>query len=156
MVNEQELWQSVIQSLANNRVRPEFYRGKSKDIEAMPGEDGALYFAYDSGTIFLGRDTGSRIEKIPMSSTAGGGGGSGIVYAYGDEEEGTLIEIEDETSEDYGSGNQYYISRTAFEEDLMALPTKDMLVINSNGWLFRVLKALDNKVLALLVSTGTV
>ena len=155
MVNEQELWQSVIQSLANNRVRPEFYRGKSKDIEAMPGEDGALYFAYDSGTIFLGRDTGSRIEKIPMSSTAGGGGGSGIVYAYGDEEEGTLIEIEDETSEDYGSGNQYYISRTAFEEDLMALPTKDMLVINSNGWLFRVLKALDNKVLALLVSTGT-
>lgn len=157
MATTEQLWQSILQDLANNRTRLKIYRGTNKSIENLPDEDGALYFAYDSGVIFLGRNTGTRIEKVPMSSTQSGSGGSGIVYADADEEEGTLFEIEDETSEDYGSGHQYYIYRGAFEENLISLPSKDMLIINSNGWLFRVLKTYgsDNRVLALLVSSGS-
>ena len=69
MATTEQLWQSILQDLANNRTRLKIYRGTNKSIENLPDEDGALYFAYDSGVIFLGRNTGTRIEKVPMSST---------------------------------------------------------------------------------------
>lgn len=154
MAEVQEYWQRIIDQIADNRVRLKVYRGTNKAIEDLPDEDGALYFAYDSGAIFLGYNTGTRVEKIQMSSTTSGAGGSGIVYANADEEDGTLFEIEDETDENHG---KYKVFRTAFEEDLVALPGKDTLIVNSNGWLFRVLKVYgsDGYVLAELVSTGT-
>jgi len=154
MAETQESLQNFLNQVTSNKTRLKVYRGTNRAIEDLPDEDGALYFAYDSGVIFLGVNTGSRVEKVPMSSTAGGANGSGIVYADADEEEGTLFENEDAESEDY---KKYYIYRAAFEEDLIALPEKDTLVVNSNGWLFRVLKVVGSYgyVVAELVSTGS-
>jgi hypothetical protein len=72
-----------------------------------------------------------------MTAAAEGGGGSaGYWYTNADEDEHTLEKLNPDV-DDLDDPN-YYIYRSAFTNP--ALPDVDTLLINSNGWFFRVIE----------------
>ena len=90
-------------------------RGTEENILARGAAmDGYLYFATDTGKIFLGKDD----EFIPM-----GGGGVAILYAIGD-----VIDNNDET---------YTIQQRDLLDDT-ATPKEDDLIIHSDGRFFKI------------------
>ena len=137
-----EAWQQILAQLGANKTRLQVYRGTNKNIELLDLVDGALYFAYDTGKIFLDTtvtENGAQVVKrYQMSAAASGGGAAGYVYADADEDEGTLVKVNPEV-DDYDDP-YYYIYGTAFDENILSLPDVDTLIINSNGWFFRTVE----------------
>lgn len=176
---------AILNSLSTDKVKLKVYRGKNLSIEHLEPEDGAIYFAYDSGKIFLDKEVTvgneKQIKRFLMSTSSGGGGNSGFVYAAADMNAGTLVKIHSNVDNIDSPG--YYIYRQAFnftlqptvktldsgeelqvysvvygtEDEQSALPDIDTLIINSNGWIFRVVEqqGTENRVVANIVSTGS-
>lgn len=138
----QEIWQSILDQLSSNKVRFTPYRGTNQVIEQMPCVDGALYFAYDTGKIFLDKEVQENgeaiVKRFLMSSSGGGSGDNGFFYSEADEDKGTLVK-ENPNVDDYDDP-YYFIYRSAFSESILALPDVDSLIINSNGWFFRTVE----------------
>ena len=104
-------------------------RGPQEQINRMPIREGWLYFAYDSGRIYLDKN-GTRY-LMSNKSSGGGEGGTGIIYANGSN---TQIIPRDLSEKE----------PTIFIMDLIALedaipPNIDNLILNSDGRFFRVL-----------------
>ena len=141
-LTQDELWQSMIDKLSLNKIRVTPYRGTNRVIEQMPCVDGAIYFAYDTGKIFLDKevteDGETTVKRFLMSSSSGGPSSAGYCYSDADEDEGTLVK-EDPTVDDYDDP-YYFIYRSAFDESMLSLPDVDTLIINSNGWFFRTIE----------------
>lgn len=91
-------------------------RGLENKILANPIEDGNLYFATDTGKIYLDRDT----ERVAL-----GGSGAAIYYA-------TATDIIHNPAYDT------YTLKFADMDDQNAIPKEDDLIINSNGRFFKV------------------
>ena len=106
-------------------------RGSQASITRMPIREGYVYFAYDSGRIYLDKN-GTRYLMSSKSSGGGGvEGGTGIIYADGNN---LQIIPEDLTERE----------PVIFLMDLAALedqtpPNIDNLILNSDGRFFRVL-----------------
>ena len=165
----------------NDKRKLKLYRGKQKQLLALTPEDGALYFASDSRKIFLGTKVttalGTDVQLIQMSSSDGGSGSAGFVYAAASMNDGTLIKVNPEVDNTDNPG--YYILRSAFNftlepqqdpqnEELIVykpvfaerevnLPDENMLVINNDGQIFRVIAVQGtlDRVLVNLISTGS-
>ena len=106
-------------------------RGTQAAITRMPIREGYVYYAYDSGRIYLDKD-GTRYLMSSKSSGGGSGaGGTGIIYANGSN---TQIIPEDLTERD----PVIFIMDLAALEDQVA-PEIDNLILNSDGRFFRVL-----------------
>ena len=160
MANTQETLEAILQSLNSQTVRFEPFRGLHKDIEVLPEKDGSLYFAYDTGSIFLdmkvmenGVET---VKRYKMGGSGSGGtGSSGFIYTHADMNAETLVKIDpDSPPEDDPT---YYIYRGGLEEGQLSLPDVDTLIINSNGWFFRVteVQGSQNRVKVILISSGS-
>lgn len=98
-------------------------RGTEKAISKITPRDNYIYFAYDTGNIYIDK-AGAR---YPM-----GGNSTGIIYAVGDDS--TIINILDPDNE---PTSYYTISLEAFENPSV-LPKIDELVLNSDGRFFRI------------------
>ena len=159
--NLSDIWQSVIQSLYRdqNKTRLQVVRGTDINIEHTPVQDGVLYFAYNTGKIYLDKEIeledGSReVRRFQMSSAASGAGSAGYLYANADMNANTLVKVEPDLPPD--DDPQYYIYRSAFEGDLASLPDIDTLIINSDGQFFRVREkqGLEDRVIADLIASA--
>ena len=89
-------------------------RGTEEKLLAGPVVDGYLYFASDTGKIFLGKG----YDLIPM-----GGGGVSVLYADG--------EVVDNNNETYALQKDSLLDETA-------TPKEDDLIINKDGRFFKV------------------
>ena len=100
---------------------------KKKKILQLPIAEGYLYFASDTGKIFL--DAGNVRKQV--GGSGGSGGASSIYWAFADEESGTLVKkTEDEDL-------IYYMAVLAIENS--QIPVTDGLIINADGSFFRVI-----------------
>ena len=123
-------------------------RGTQAAINRQPIREGYVYYAYDSGRIYLDKN-GNRY-LMSSKGSGGGEGGSGIIYANGSN---TQIIPEDLTERE----------PTVFIMDLAALedstpPEVDNLILNSDGRFFRVLgydNATEKITVKLLAVSGT-
>lgn len=97
-------------------------RGKEQQVLDLPVVDGRIYFTTDTNKIYLDVDH----TRLLM-----GGGNSGVIYAYGTEEQ-IKKASGDETD------TEYYIELDALENPSVA-PKIDDLILNSDGRFFRVL-----------------
>lgn len=141
-----------------DKVKLKIVRGTNQEIELLNDkkEDGTLYFAYDTGKIFLDNkvieNNEPTVKRFLMSAAASGEGAAGYVYSEGTLEE-NLIKL------DPGKTNRedpyYYLYRNAFSDKILSLPDPDTLVINSNGWFFRVIEVETDRVLVKIISAGT-
>jgi len=113
-------------------------RGKEADLLKVmqtSGHDGDIYFAYDTGFIYL-------IKDGETYTFGGNGTGSGSSFVWADAEEDaedltTLWKINEEDDDDV----RYTMSVFAIEgssEENPKYPQKGLLVINSDGRFFRV------------------
>ena len=101
-------------------------RGTEEAIRRRPIVEGRVYFAYDTGKIYLDKDG----HRYLMSSTSGGSGSAGFVWAIGDDS--TIVkESDDEASK------TYLIYPEALEDHI--LPKRDQLILNADGRFFRVI-----------------
>lgn len=148
--------------LRENKVRFSPVKGTQDDINHIPKTNGNIYFATDSKQIWLDTYTVNKetqqieLSRILMGNGAEGGGTGnvGFIYADADFNRGTIKgKTEDASLEE----NEYYIYKQAFSEDLIGLPLEDTLIINSNGWFFRVIAqdGVENRVKTELISSGT-
>ena len=159
MVDKQKLWESVIQKLSENKIRFKVFRGTNLAIEKLPLEDGQLCFAYDTGKIFLDKevieDNEKQLKRFQMSAASASGGATGFIYANADMNQQTLVKVDNTV--DNIDDPRYYIYRNAFEENPLSLPDIDTLIVNSNGWFFRVIEqqGLEDRVIANIISTGS-
>lgn len=154
-----QLWEEIFALSQENKIRFTPVRGLQDSINAMDLSDGAIYFATDTKMIWL--DTyitnktsqTKKLTRILMGNGGeGGGGNASIVYANASPTDESL-ELKDQDQD------LYYISKKAFGEDFVGLPLEDTLIINSNGWFFRVVElgsgSFSDRVIAKLVSSGT-
>ena len=101
--------------------------GTEEKILQLPIAEGYLYFASDTGKIFL--DAGNVRKQV--GGSGGSGGVSSIYWAFADEESGTLVKkTEDEDL-------IYYMAVLAIENS--QIPVTDGLIINADGSFFRVI-----------------
>ena len=105
-------------------------RGTQAQINREPIQEGYVYYAYDSGRIYLDKN-GNRYLMSNKAGGGGGAGGTGIIYANGNDRQ---IIPEDLTERE----------PTIFIMDLEALedqqlPEVDNLILNSDGRFFRVI-----------------
>ena len=154
----QEMWQSFLDQLSVNKIKFTPYRGTNRSIELLPYVDGAIYFAYDTGAIFMDKaveENGTTTVKRYSMGGAGGAGNLGFVYASGSLNADTLVKLDPDV--DNITNPYYYLYRGAFDESMLSFPSVDTLIINSNGWFFRVteIQGTENRVLAKLISTGS-
>ena len=118
----------------NTSFRP--VRGTDKTISSLPITDGYIYFATDSGKIYL--DKGN--ERISV------GGGVGSVIFYGNAEE-KLVQDPD---------SLYYEFPKVYLENEDLKPKIDDIILNSDGAFYRVLaEFVDYFVCQLLSVSGT-
>ena len=161
MANNQNIWLNQLRELTNNKTRFSPIRGTQDDINKIPLTDGHIYFGTDSKMIWL--DTyiidktteESTLSRILMGNGADSGSGNiGFIYADADFNKGS---IKGKSEDDSLKENEYYIYKQAFNEDLIGLPLEDTLIINSNGWFFRVIAqdGIENRVKTELISSGT-
>ena len=163
MANNQDIWLNQLRELAQNKVRFSPIKGTQDEINKIPLANGNILFGTDSKMIWL--DTyvidktshESTLVRLLMGNGAGGGGTGdvGFIYADADFNKGSLkgkTEVDDNSLQD----DEYYIYKQAFSEDLIGLPLEDTLIINSNGWFFRVIAqdGTENRVKAKLISSG--
>ncbi len=143
MTNEQELWQAIFDQVTDGKTRLKLYRGLEKHKDAFATVDGALYFAYDSGNIYL--------SKNNRYYAMGSGSSSGISYAHGTAAEIIKAEPEDESS------FVYQMPISVLDDNSVMLHA-DTLILNSDGRFFRVnsVDEINNLIYAtLLVVSGT-
>lgn len=107
--------------MSNAIFRP--VRGTEEAIRKMPKEDGFVYYAYDSGRIYM--DKGN--ERIPMGGGSGTANGASIYYG----EYGQIIEENTETK-------MYDYPKNALENS-KAIPKEDDIILDDNGSLYRIL-----------------
>ena len=112
------------------KFRP-VYGKKESTILSLPITEGFIYFADDTGKIFL--DADGKRKQVGGSGGGGGGGSSSIVWSFGDEETGNLVKATDDASD---GDPVFYIALTALEGG--QLPDLDALIINSDGRFFKV------------------
>ena len=118
----------------NTSFRP--VRGTDKTISSLPITDGYIYFATDSGKIYLDKEN----ERILV------GGGVGSVIFYGNAEE-KLVQDPD---------SLYYEFPKAYLENEDLKPKIDDIILNSDGAFYRVLaEFVDYFVCQLLSVSGT-
>lgn len=98
-------------------------RGTEIAIQNIPITEGQVYFAYDSGRIFM--------DKGGLRYVMGSSAGSSFVYA-----DGTDAEITKDTEDTNDSS--YTIKITALE-DPSVYPKEGVMIINSDGRFFRVI-----------------
>ena len=99
------------------------FRGTEEIIRNHPKIDGYVYFAYDTGNIYLDKDGG----RYPL-----GGNSTGIIYANGNES--TIVKKYPDNEED----DTYVITAIALENSAV-LPQVNSLIVNSDGRFFRVI-----------------
>jgi len=97
------------------------------------------------------------VQRILMGNGAGGGSSdTGFIYTDASFETGSL---KGQTEDASLAEDEYYIYKAALPEDFIGLPLVDTLIINSNGWFFRVIEQgvgeNSNRVKAILISSGT-
>ena len=109
-------------------------------IQPSSRTDGTVYFAYDSGNIYLDKD-GARYLM--------GSSGSGIIYSHGTDETITKQYPDDETS------FTYLIPDSELDNGSASIKT-DALILNNDGRFFRV-KSYENNIIVatLLAVSGT-
>ena len=107
--------------MGNAIFRP--VRGTEEAIRKMPKEDGYIYYAYDSGRIYMDKDN----ERIPMGGGSGTANGASIYYG----EYGQIIEENEETK-------KYDYPKNALENK-KAVPKEDDIILDDNGALYRIL-----------------
>ena len=116
----------------------EFYpvRCTQATVSRMDIHEGYVYFAYDSGRIYLDKDG----TRYLMSNKAGGGGGAaggtGILYANGSNTQIIPVDLTEREPV------MFYMDLIALEDQ--AIPEIDNLILNSDGRFFRVLGYDDN------------
>ena len=64
--------------MANSKFVP--VRGKQESIDIQPLRDGYVYYAYDTGHMYMDKIVNGTVQRFPVGS-----GASGIVYASGNE-----------------------------------------------------------------------
>lgn len=126
--------------MANSKFIP--VRGKQEDIAHQPLNEGHIYFAYDTGNMYLDKIVDGQLTRFPLGS-----GSSGIVYATGDD---FTISKNSVDSTDY----HYTIQLAALEEQV--LPSPNSLILNNDGRFFRVLSvnAADSTIQAILLAVS--
>ena len=120
----------------SDKTKFKVVRGYEEAIQAIPYTDGQVYFALDSGRIYL--DARGE-EKIPV------GGGNGVVIHYGN----IPSDLEPE------SLNTYSVTLSMLE-DQRTIPQVGDLILNSDGTFFRIIEESDDayKCVKVLVSGG--
>ena len=115
-------------------------RGTQAKIQRLPIKEGYLYFAYDTGNMYLDKD-GSRHLM--------GGNAAGIIYTHGSTDDIVKEFPDDETS------ITYLIPNSVLDDSAM-VPKADSLILNSDGRFFRV-KTYDGTTITatLLAVSGT-
>ena len=99
-------------------------RGTEETIQNMTTiRDGYLYFAYDTGKIYLDKNG----HRYPMGSSS-----SGISYAHGTSDEIIKLFPDEENSFEYTFS-------FSILDDLTTVPHTDTLILNSDGRFFRVI-----------------
>lgn len=104
--------------MATPKFRP--YRGLDEKIKAMPQQPGYVYFATDTGRIYLDYDN----ERIPM-----GGNGASLYYANDTDVVKDLLD-------------NYFIDIDTIVDAGSSLKAND-LIINGDGAFYRVLEITD-------------
>jgi len=107
----------------NNKIPFSPVRGYEENIRRQSVVDGYIYFATDSGNIYVDAE-GTR-------HTMGGSGSSGIHYTNASEADVTRVGGED------GEQAMYTIPLDKFENPV--IPKPDDLLLNSDGRFFRVI-----------------
>lgn len=106
--------------MAGPKFRP--YRGKDETIKGIPYSNGYVYFATDTGRIYLDYNG----ERLSM-----GGNGASVFYANDTDVQPNLFD-------------HYYIDISTFADPNASIKTDD-LIINSDGSFYRVIEVdLDN------------
>ena len=105
-------------------------RGTQAAINRQPIQEGYVYYAYDSGRIYLDKN-GNRYLMSNKAGGGGGAGGTGIIYANGTN---TQIIPEDLTERE---PTVFIMALEALEDQ--QLPEVDNLILNSDGRFFRVI-----------------
>ena len=113
-------------------------RGTQATINRLPIKEGWVYFAYDSGNIYLDK-AGAR---FPMGNSS-----AGIIYAHGKEDDILKLDPEDETSFDY-------TIPTSVLDSQLIVPKQDSLILNNDGRFFRVLTVNGNIITARLLAVS--
>lgn len=124
-------------------------RGKDIAIRKIPIQDGNVYFAYDTGFIYL--------DKLDTRYTLGGrgtGGGSNILFATA-EEDVTLFK-KDELSDLDPYWSMSLSALEGYDPEITNYPPDDTIIINSDGRFFRVIGSDANAGLIelILIATG--
>ena len=115
-------------------------RGTQATINRLPIKEGWVYFAYDSGNIYIDKDG----ARFPMGNSS-----AGIIYAHGKEDDIIKSDPDDETSFDYTFS-------TSVLDSQLIVPKQDSLILNNDGRFFRVLTVEGNLITArLLAVSGT-
>lgn len=114
--------------MANSKFIP--VRGKQDSIDVQPLRDGYVYYAYDTGNMYMDKMVNGTTQRFPIGS-----GSSGIVYASGNENTITKVSPDD-------TDFNYDIKLEALADPTKptpALPAPDSLILNADGRFFRVL-----------------
>lgn len=109
-------------------------RGTQAAIARQPIREGYIYYAYDTGRIFLDKNG----KRYTMGGE-GGTGGSGVIYADGNDE--TIVNIKDINDQP----TSYYIMSFDALEDSSVTPKVDGLILNGDGRFFRVISVDDEE-----------
>ena len=114
-------------------------RGTEENINGLPNQDGCLYFAYDSGNIYLDKDS----HRYLM-----GGSSSGFFWCSGNDS--TIVKASSDDAD-----TTYYISFSVLEDN-NAIPKANALLLNSDGRFFRVVDVniVDEKITANLIAVS--
>jgi len=116
-------------------------RGTEETILKTEKTEGYVYFATDTGKIYL--DTSDE-TRIAVGGSGDGGGNSSVYYAKAD----AINEFSD---------GYYHIAFSELEDETLITVPKDALIINKDGSFYRVVKA-EDKILycsIIAVSGGT-
>ncbi len=114
-------------------------RGLEENISKLTKHDGYIYFAYDSGNIYLDKNN----ERYLMGSSSS----TGFSWCNGTEE--TIIKAIDDEED-----TTYFINFEALESSV--IPKPDSLILNSDGRFFRVLELnmSEHKIVANLIAVS--
>ena len=104
-------------------------RGTEKAISKITPRDNYIYFAYDTGNIYIDKN-GARYHM--------GGNSTGIIYAAGNDS--TIINILDPDNE---PTSYYTINFNAFEDSTI-IPKANELILNNDGRFFRIITVNQN------------
>lgn len=96
-------------------------RGTEEQINSLSVCDGYIYFAYDTGNIYLDKN-GHRYLM--------GGNSTGIIYSHGNDEQ--ILKVFPDNDTNY----EYTMSFNALENN--SVPLVNSLILNSDGRFFRV------------------